>query len=575
MNDGAPQPFNPAVSAAGAPAPTRVPAGPRPITIAILAMGGEGGGVLADWLVDLAEQNGHIAQTTSVPGVAQRTGATIYYVELFPRAAAEAAQARPVLALMPLPGDVDIVLASELMEAARAVQRGLVTPDRTTLVASTHRVYAIAEKVVPGDGRVDADALLAHARGAARRFVGFDMAEAAKAQGSVISAVLFGALAGTEVLPFARSAFEQTIQRGGIGVAASLKAFDAAFRMAQAGAGAAEAGSPGGTSATPRPGGQAAAEAREARAGAATARADAAATLPRSADPAVQALIDRAAREQPGAALPTVLEGLRRLIDYQGPAYASAYLDRLATLRAAVPALQATLPEAHTLATELARHLALWMAYEDTVRVAELKTRDTRFARVRQEVGPAEGTLLQVSEYLHPRLQEIADSLPVPLARWLLASGAPRRFVERHTAQGRTVRTTGLRGFLLLKAVTWLKPWRPRSLRFATEQQRIDGWLADIRGQAATGALPLATEIARCQRLVKGYGDTHERGWRKFGTLQRLWRLPPAGFHAADLAALRNAALADEEGSALQAALTRLDATTRADSHRPGQPQPA
>ena len=53
---------------------------PQPIKIAILAMGGDGGGVLADWIVDLAENAGHWAQTTSVPGVAQRTGATIYYV---------------------------------------------------------------------------------------------------------------------------------------------------------------------------------------------------------------------------------------------------------------------------------------------------------------------------------------------------------------------------------------------------------------------------------------------------------------------------------------------------------------
>ena len=56
----------------------------RAITIAILAMGGEGGGVLADWIVDLAEQAGYLAQLTSVPGVAQRTGATIYYLEIFP-----------------------------------------------------------------------------------------------------------------------------------------------------------------------------------------------------------------------------------------------------------------------------------------------------------------------------------------------------------------------------------------------------------------------------------------------------------------------------------------------------------
>ena len=111
----------------------------KAIRIAILAMGGEGGGVLANWLVDLGEHNGYIAQLTSVPGVAQRTGATIYYLELFPASAAKNGRA-PVLALMPVPGDVDIVIASELMEAGRAIQRGIVTPDRTTLIASTNRV---------------------------------------------------------------------------------------------------------------------------------------------------------------------------------------------------------------------------------------------------------------------------------------------------------------------------------------------------------------------------------------------------------------------------------------------------
>ena len=47
-------------------------------------MGGQGGGVLADWIVWLAESEGWAAQSTSVPGVAQRTGATIYYIEMAP-----------------------------------------------------------------------------------------------------------------------------------------------------------------------------------------------------------------------------------------------------------------------------------------------------------------------------------------------------------------------------------------------------------------------------------------------------------------------------------------------------------
>ena len=282
------------------------------IKIAILAMGGEGGGVLADWIVDLGENNGYIAQTTSVPGVAQRTGATIYYVELYPQAQAEADGASPVLALMPLPGDVDVVLASELMEAGRAVQRGLVTPDRTSLIASTHRVYSIAEKSALGDGRVDSGQLLAHAAGAAKRFIRFDMAQAAEASGSVISAVLFGALAGAGVLPFSRAQFEATIERGGVGVKPSLKAFGAAFARAQQGeAGEGEGGGEERDADQPAPAG-----------------------VPQPRHPQVRGLVDRVGQEIPESARELALVGVRRLIDYQDPEYAGLYLDRLARVRA-------------------------------------------------------------------------------------------------------------------------------------------------------------------------------------------------------------------------------------------------
>ncbi len=499
----------------------------QPIKIAILAMGGEGGGVLADWLVDLGQHNGHIAQATSVPGVAQRTGATIYYVELFSAAAAQQAGAAPVLALMPLPGDVDVVLASELMEAARAVQRGLVTPDRTTLVASTHRVYAIAEKVAMADGRADSTALLAQARAAAKRFVAYDMAQATEASASVISAVLFGALAGTGVLPFARAAFEETIQRGGVGVEASLRAFAAAFDRA------ALLDAPDGSNAP--------------------AVAPAKTALPKASHPQVQALIDRAARSHVGATLHIVIEGLRRLVDYQDVAYAALYLDRLEAVQVVE---HAHAPGSQALNLEVARHLALWMSYEDTIRVADLKTRGTRFERVRSEVKAAAGQVLAINEYMHPRLQEIADTLPAGLGRWLLASNWPRRVVARLAAKGRVVMTSSLRGFLMLRGVAGLQRWRRGTLRFAHEDQRIEAWLADVR-QVAAQDLPLAVEVARSQGLVKGYGDTHERGLRNYAALRNARLSGGARVTAGVLAELRQAALADEHGKALQAALLK------------------
>jgi indolepyruvate ferredoxin oxidoreductase beta subunit len=493
----------------------------QPIKIAILAMGGEGGGVLADWIVDLGEANGYIAQTTSVPGVAQRTGATIYYVELFPKAQAERDGGHPVLALMPLPGDVDVVLASELMEAGRAVQRGLVTPDRTTLVASTHRVYSIAEKTAMGDGRVDSAQLLAHTERAARRFVRFDMAQAAEAAGSVISAVLFGALAGTGALPFSRAQFEETITRGGVGVKASLKAFGAAYARASGPAAADVAAPP------------------------------AAAALGVPRDPQVRALLERVRNDFPAAAQAVLVEGVRRTVDYQDPAYAGLYLDRVAAVQ--------QLPgdgEAHLL-VETARHLALWMSYEDTIRVAELKTRASRFDRVGAEVRVQGDQLLAINEFMHPRLQEVCDSLPAGLGRWLLGSGWPRRLVERFAHRGRVIRTSSLGGFLLLYTLAGLKRWRRGTLRYTVENRRIEDWLAHIAAAAALNP-QLATEVAQCQRLVKGYSDTHARGVRNYETLMAAVQRAGASMAPATVRELRDAALADERGDKLRIALQRL-----------------
>jgi indolepyruvate ferredoxin oxidoreductase beta subunit len=482
-------------------------------------MGGEGGGVLADWIVDLGEHNGYLAQMTSVPGVAQRTGATIYYVELFPAAAIPPDSPPPVLALMPVPGDVDIVICSELMEAGRAIQRGFVTPDRTVLVTSTHRVFAMTEKIAPGDGRVAPVPLHEACAAAAKRLVAFDMAAAAERAGSVISAVMFGALARSEALPFGREAFEATIARSGLGVGPSLKAFAAGFGGSEAASSSAAPPAPG----APLPG--------------------------------LDALMEEARHWAPPSGLEVVRTGIERLADYQDPEYARTYLDRLKP----IAALERQAPEADgRLFTEAARYLALGMAYEDTIRVAELKIRPSRFERVRTEVQAKEDQILEIAEYMHPRLQEIAESLPGALGRFLLKPGPARLLVERLTRRGRVVKTTSIIGFATLFAVASLKPLRRRSLRFAAEQEHLEAWLATL-ADIAPKNYALAVEAAECLNLVKGYGDTNARGRESFSALLRalpeVERRPDA---AATLARLRQAALADDTGAALKAALASL-----------------
>ncbi|MFV0284318.1 MAG: indolepyruvate oxidoreductase subunit beta family protein [Castellaniella sp.] len=507
----------------------------EPIKIAILAMGGEGGGVLADWIVDMGEENGWFAQTTSVPGVAQRTGATIYYVELFP--GADQPDARlPVLAQSPMPGDVDIILASELMEAGRAVQRGLVTQDRTTLIGSTHRVYAIAEKSHAGDGRVDSETLYRQIRRAARRLVMFDMAATAERNGSVVSAVLFGALSGAGVLPFNRSQFEATIERGGVGVKSSLAAFADAFdqaRLTQS-----EVSRP---TVRAREGGQ------QDGGDAKSALPDPASVAPRH--PKVARLVEHA-RGYPADIQPIVIEGIRRCVDYQDPAYGRLYLDRLDAQRAAPGG------DDIEMMREVARHLALWMTYEDTIRVADLKIRGTRFQRVRDEVHSTEEQVLSISEYMHPRIEEICETLPAGLGRWLSRPHAVHRLVARFTREGRVVTTSSLSGFLLLYGLAQWGRWRRVTLRYAIETTRIEAWLQRLRTAAAIDPR-LALEAAKCQTLVRGYSDTHERGLRNFEVIMTVLDQHAKALAPAILREIRNAALADEHGRFLRDTLVR------------------
>ncbi|AHE54000.1 indolepyruvate oxidoreductase subunit beta family protein [Sphingomonas sanxanigenens] len=451
------------------------------ITLAILALGGQGGGVLADWIIEIANANGYIAQGTSVPGVAQRTGSTVYYVEMVRAPAAGANKPAPVLAMMPVPGDVDVVVASELMEAGRAILRGFVTEDRTTLIGSTHRIYAISEKAALGDGRGASDRILDAAERRSARFIGFDMEATAGKAGSLISSVMLGALSASGALPFPRQAFEEAIRHGGKAVAANLKGFAA--------------------------GAEAALDKRR--------EAEAADALPEPTTPTGQQLHARILLNLPEPAQANALRGVARLLDYQDAHYAGDYLDRVERI-AALDGVE----DGWALTAETARHLALWMAYEDTIRVADLKIRETRSRRVEKEVRVKADQVLTVTEYMHPRLREVCETLPASIGGAILASPWLRKRLEPRFAHGRHVRTTSLRWHLALRLVASMRRIRRSTLRYVEEQARIADWLHLVETAAARDRA-LALAVVRSQALIKGYGDTFERGLDKFQAVNR------------------------------------------------------
>jgi indolepyruvate ferredoxin oxidoreductase beta subunit len=481
--------------------------------------------VLTDWIVSAANAQGLPVQSTSIPGVAQRTGATTYYIEIVPTPWTALGGKRPVMALTPGIGDIDLYVASELMEGGRGVASGFVTPERTTAIASTSRFYAMNEKIAMGDGRYDQDRLITAIEENTKEALLFDMAALAQENGTIISAVMLGAIAGSGRLPIPVEALEAAIRADGKAVEANLRGFRAGFEAARK---------------RNAPAVQVEGKRRSKAAG------------------------DLVALEQrvsgaPAEAQEIIREGVRRLTAYQSPAYAALYLDRLDPIAEA----DTRSGSAGRLLRETARHLAVRMSFEDVIRVAQAKIDPERFARIAAELKLKPGEPYAIAEFLKPGIEEMCSVLPPWLARRIIALSARRGWLDR-VHWGMELNTTSITGYLRFRILAGLRRFRPRSYRYAEEQAQIESWLALIQ-EAAAHSGELAIEIAECARLIKGYGDTHKRGVANFRIIvERVIRpalsgdLPPA--RAVDaIASARTAALLDPEGEGLAKCLAELD----------------
>jgi indolepyruvate ferredoxin oxidoreductase beta subunit len=478
----------------------------RPLCLLVCALGGEGGGVLTEWLIETARLAGHAAQSTSIPGVAQRTGATTYYLEVFPVPVAQLGGRRPVFSLNPVPGALDAIVSSELLETARQVTSGMASPDRTLVITSSARTLTTQERMQLGDGRVDSASLLQLVKAMSREVTVFDMGAAAKEAGTIVSAVMLGAIAGSGVFPFTREHYEAVIQGE-----ANLRGF--ALGWDAVGRGLREDDTP----LHSREGGN-------------------------LGLPGIPA---------PVADIATL--GYQRLVDYQDEAYAQLYLQRLQRV------IAVDRPD-HATSRETARWLALWMAFDDIVRVADLKSRAARWQRVRGEVEAGDDDLLKVYDHFKPGVPELAALLPGGMAGKLLAWDRRR---AKPWSLPLKVGTHTVSGMLALRTLASLKWLRVRGSRFAAEQRMIEQWLTGIV-EGTRRDWQLGHEIALCGRLIKGYGTTNERG--KDNLLHVLEHLAAGGLPqqaAQAIAAAREAALADDAGQAFDAALAEHGAPPR------------
>ncbi len=438
-----------------------------PICVQIAALGGQGGGVLAEWMAEAAHASGYPAQVTSIPGVAQRTGATTYYFEMFPD---KNTVEKPVFCLFPDADGLDLMIAMEPMEAARALDLGLIT-ERTTVLTAKSRIYSTAEKSVAGDGAFDTDTLFEALEGAARAVISLDMEDLTAKPGAPGNAVMFGAIAASGVLPFLDEDYHQAIRIKGVAVEPSLVDFASGLNHDQ------------------------------------TPKETVSANDNMNLDPAPAALV----KEIDG--LPEGFRALAghicsRLIDYQDEGYARSFLERMQPFVGASPELVA----------EIARRLGAWMTYEDVIRVAQLKTRPGRLARIRGEIGVDQDAPLSVIEFLKPGRDEFASLLPPAFGRKIMSGHDPSSTAGLRLK----LPTTTVFGYGALKLLSKLRGWRPRTYRFELEQTAIDQWLGAVE-RALEVELDLAFRTAELAVMARGYGGVRSRGLEKLNILFRDW----------------------------------------------------
>jgi indolepyruvate ferredoxin oxidoreductase beta subunit len=504
----------------------------QPISILLCALGGEGGGVLTDWLVEAARHAGYPVQATSIPGVAQRTGATTYYLEIFPQLQSELGERRVVLGLNPLPGRLDLLVSSELLETARQVANGLSSVQRTRIITAGNRVLTTQEKMQMGDGRLDEASLLQVVQQQGQACHVLDMAGMTREAGTVVSAVMLGSMAACGLLPMQRRDYEAAIGAGSASQQASLRGFALGWEAVQ----------------QQRTQAQYLAE-----------------LLPEpTISDAAPGLPETWQREFPAAMHEVLGHARARLLDYQDQAYVDLYRERL---RQVLAREQQTTPAECTATQEVARWLALWMAFDDIVRVADLKSRAQRLERVRQEVKAKDDDVLRVYDHFKPGLPEIAALLPTAWAQGLL------QWEQRRLARGLPAKSWPLKigthsviGMLLLRMLASLRRVRRWGSRYAQEQSLIEDWLAAVQaGLQQSHALGL--EMARCGRLIKGYGSTQERG--RDNLLHILQHLGSAAATASPedraraIQQAREAALKDEAGTSLDLVLQANGAPAR------------
>lgn len=466
------------------------------IKIFIPAVGGQGGGVLTEWLVQAFFLEDYDVQGISLPGLSQRGGSTVYYLEAHPRSVSENKQV--IFAQFPVPGEVDVIISQEFLELGRALQLGYGS-DKTTIVTSTHRVYSTLEKMPVGSGIYGDENLRKIASSFSSRFIEIDAMKLCKEHGMedlAVNAILLGAVAASGVLPVRKESFVQSIGMVGVAAKASLRAFEVGYEHVSTRKGAEQKKTAVVWENFVRE------------------RADKLGEYEREE---YLGRVSKLETEYAANLREILAESVHRLIDYQDTDYADEFLE---DVRAVYEMDERSKGGGYKLAEHYAKNLALLMSYEDGIRVAELKINSDRFKRIKEEIRLRDDQVFKVIDYLKPDAEELYGLLPyflvAPVVRFtetgLFKKLWPRK---KPLTFGQTPTTTSFTGYSRLWFMTKMKFMRRHSFRFRKEHALIKKYRESVKYYASLD-YRVGCLVAKSVSMVKGYGKVRRRTMSAF-----------------------------------------------------------
>ncbi|KRR13761.1 hypothetical protein CQ12_17920 [Bradyrhizobium jicamae] len=249
-------------------------------------------------------------------------------------------------------------------------------------------------------------------------------------------------------------------------------------------------------------------------------------------------------------------EAIHLLIDYQGPGYATLYVDRLRRFIGKRGVDDAMLGE-------IARLMAVRMSYEDPIRIAQLKLTELQ--------GRSAGSV-DVRKF---RLEELIGALPAVIAEYLIDAlewlgWAQKRVSIRFSTASRY-------GIRRLKIEAGLRRWRLFSVRYAKERVWVERWLHMI-DRSLTKQPQAAPAIIQTATMIEGYGDVYRQGMADWNaiidglakpTFDGVLALSDLGGAVTEA---RAAAVPDPRQSALKRKIAEIRARATASAYVGGAP---